>query len=149
MGEPKYETPEAGERAIQDALALADSLGIERADIARCLAVDEDALGDLQRSEWGDVLHAIATARQLGFRDNSVCMPTKPRVTLCRTMVERLNEFSRGKGLRHLQYSNMETGKFTRSLVVYATSAKDNGLVLNRCPWCGGQLYRDEEVQDG
>lgn len=58
----------------------------------------------------------------------------------CRSMGDRLVDS--GKGLHALHTVNRDdpNNTHTRFLgVAYKTSAKDKGLLLNWCPWCGGQ----------
>ncbi len=55
----------------------------------------------------------------------------------CNHLAERLGDG--GKGFKAL-YTVRRDSNVTRFLgVAYKTSAKDNGLLLNRCPFCGGQ----------
>lgn len=59
------------------------------------------------------------------------CQRAKP----CKLMSERLGSVH-GKGLSMPQVCNMNTGKIRYIGIVYKTSAKDPGLLLNICPWC-------------
>lgn len=48
------------------------------------------------------------------------------------------------KGFSATQVINLKTSK-TRSIgIKYKTSAKDRGLMLNFCPWCGGDIRYKE-----
>jgi hypothetical protein len=65
----------------------------------------------------------------------------------CEVMEERLapeaNHFK--KGYFHLFVTtNLASPKLERSLVgiVHQKDAKDNGMVLNFCPWCGVDLKK-------
>ena len=59
---------------------------------------------------------------------------------VCNTMKSRLNDpYSRTKGMRAVHTINLDTGKTRLLGVSYHTSASDKGLLLNNCPWCGGQ----------
>lgn len=51
------------------------------------------------------------------------------------------------KGLSLLTTFNLRTGTIMRSGVVYKTTARDPGVVLNTCPWCQADL-RFVEVGD-
>lgn len=57
---------------------------------------------------------------------------------LCKHMESRVGD--RGaKGLSVASTLNLETGKVRMLGVVYKTSAKDSGVLLNVCPWCEGR----------
>ncbi len=68
-----------------------------------------------------------------------VCTPGE----YCDSLNDRMEAGSFGKGLRLCMVINMKTGK-ERNLVSYRTGdRKDNGLILNFCPWCGGKLHNE------
>lgn len=80
-------------------------------------------------------------------------MSAKPKVIakclaqkriFCTAMDRSINEDeSTAKGLSTLQLYNMNTMKPSGVLVVYKTSARDRGVALNMCPWCG-ELVRPD-----
>lgn len=60
--------------------------------------------------------------------------------SLCDALESRLNApYTRSKGLRAVHSVNLATNKTKLVGVAYHTSASDRGLMLNTCPWCGGQ----------
>lgn len=64
----------------------------------------------------------------------------------CKYLLERLGS-TFTKGFSATEVINLETSK-TRSIgIKYKTSAKDRGLMLNFCPWCGGDIqYRETKA---
>lgn len=59
----------------------------------------------------------------------------------CEIMQDRVESSgTSGKGLKTLTVMNGKTGKMSVDGIFYKTSAKDNGLMLNNCPWCGESL---------
>lgn len=59
--------------------------------------------------------------------------------TLCEAM-ERATFGNQGcKGLSVANTLNLQSGNFRMLGVVYKSSAKDKGLLLNVCPWCRGE----------
>ncbi len=62
----------------------------------------------------------------------------------CKTLDSKLNDYdSRGKGLNFMVLKDMETFERTRDLICYRMKAKDKGLILNFCPWCGEQIHKE------
>ena len=62
-------------------------------------------------------------------------------VVLC----ERLNDYveapnPKGKGLKEYILTNFKTGEKRWACIAYHSSAKDRGVALNFCPWCGESL---------
>lgn len=80
------------------------------------------------------------------------CDPSSRR--LCKTLHDRTHAMANARraGIHVLQLMNMETGTFRTLGPVFRTSAKDRGLVLNFCPWCGADwrpIYKlDEEAAE-
>lgn len=81
------------------------------------------------------------------------CTPAPARVgkdsgyrTLCKTMSSRAKDMRgvrRGRGLWLAiltKWTPIGGSAPAAGFVFYRTSAKDAGLVLNRCPWCDGRL---------
>jgi hypothetical protein len=74
------------------------------------------------------------------------CGPT----TVCPTLAERLDEpNARRKGFSRLEVVDIlgflsGSDRKARAIgVVFHTSAKDQGLILNFCPWCGNTPLRE------
>lgn len=63
----------------------------------------------------------------------------------CETLENRMGE-EHQKGLTTLSTINFKTGHIERVFAVYKMTARDRGLVLNFCPWCGEKLYEPETV---
>lgn len=57
---------------------------------------------------------------------------------MCSSLLNRLED-GRRKGFEALHTTNLETDEERFLGVVYRTSVKDRGLMLNWCPFCGGQ----------
>lgn len=55
----------------------------------------------------------------------------------CDRLLERSHGNPPARGLNILTYIHMPSGKVTTRIAVHKLSAKDRGLVLNFCPWCG------------
>ena len=55
---------------------------------------------------------------------------------MCKFLMERL--VSNGKGFNPVMIMNMTNNTTYFKGVCYKTSAKDGGLMLNYCPFCGG-----------
>ena len=74
--------------------------------------------------------------------DKPKCDPRRTGSSLfCESLSDRLNESNaRGKGLSTYETFDMERDVYTMQGVVYKTSQKDKGLMLNHCPWCGESL---------
>jgi len=61
--------------------------------------------------------------------------------TLCKRMEESVEGPNpRGKGLKEYILTNVKTGKRRWACIAYHTSAKDRGVAMNFCPWCGESL---------
>jgi len=59
----------------------------------------------------------------------------------CKTLADRLQiKNAHGKGLAPFVLMSMTTGKDTVYGVVYKTDAKDDGVLLNVCPWCAEKI---------
>lgn len=57
---------------------------------------------------------------------------------VCESLEERLEMTNANrKGLSMFVVTNAETSKRTKIAVVYKMNAKDRGLCLNHCPFCG------------
>lgn len=56
---------------------------------------------------------------------------------MCQTMLDKVSG-NDGKGLVAFHTANPDTHTDRFLGVAYKTSAKDRGLMLNVCPWCGG-----------
>lgn len=63
------------------------------------------------------------------------------RSVICPTLGKRLGD-PHHKGLSLQRIMNFKTGADCDPLLVYKTTPKDPGLVLNFCPWCGEKLNR-------
>ena len=44
------------------------------------------------------------------------------------------------KGLQHVYFTDLKTEKRRYGGVIYRESAKDEGTLLNFCPWCGEKI---------
>lgn len=77
------------------------------------------------------------------------CKLAKGRIKPCRGLDEVL-ELDGGNGTRRqgakLQtLINTKTGKFSRQWVVLKSGKHSkNGIVMNNCPFCGEQIFKDE-----
>lgn len=59
---------------------------------------------------------------------------------MCRFLQERVTlGMGGGVGLHTVETTNFKTGKSYFRGVAYKTIARDNGLVINHCPFCGGK----------
>lgn len=60
----------------------------------------------------------------------------------CKSLNRVMNDEpnSRAKGFSLLQMIKMSTGKMSWPAVVYKMNAKDRGVCLNFCPFCGADL---------
>ena len=72
--------------------------------------------------------------------DNHPCCFVDGGFKPCRALLDRLQWPSSAKGLRMVRVVNEETMDQTLKGVVYAREAKDAGLLLNFCPWCGEKI---------
>lgn len=62
----------------------------------------------------------------------------------CERLTERLDYTnSRIKGLSEVVLTNFVTNKTRTAGIVYKTELRDNGMMLNFCPFCGVQLMED------
>lgn len=52
-------------------------------------------------------------------------------------MLERCHGNPPERGLNIITYMHLPSGKVTRRIAIHKLSAKDPGMVLNHCPWCG------------
>lgn len=61
----------------------------------------------------------------------------------CRRMEERIAPLANAhvKGFVQFNITHLATGKVERRGVMYRTTPKDRGFVLNFCPFCGTNLY--------
>lgn len=60
--------------------------------------------------------------------------------SVCSSLASRLNDpYTRQKGFRSQHTVNLKTDEERFLGVSYHTSAGDKGLMLNYCPFCGGQ----------
>lgn len=63
------------------------------------------------------------------------------RAVICSTLDRRLgNSYSKGLVLQPV--INLKTGADCDPILLYKTSTRDRGLILNLCPWCGQKLNR-------
>lgn len=62
----------------------------------------------------------------------------------CPAMESRLGP-EHQKGLTTVSVVDLKTLRTRRVLVVYKRTARDRGLVLNHCPWCGAPIYRHKK----
>lgn len=61
-------------------------------------------------------------------------------VGMCAAMTKYIQHEGRPKGLRLNVLTNFKTNKRRVAYITYHESAKDDGVVLNLCPWCGENL---------
>ena len=56
----------------------------------------------------------------------------------------------RAKGLIRFEVISRKTGQYRVLGVLYKTGARDKGLMLNVCPWCGCniQFFDESEVSE-
>ena len=68
----------------------------------------------------------------------------------CSSLVKRLQEpNARKKGLVPIQVMNMKTTEMSIIGVAYKMDARDKGVMINYCPWCGEKvLFEDEFKQE-
>lgn len=62
--------------------------------------------------------------------------------TYCKALDDRIEGMAnhRGKGLVLMVMTNFTTGDTRKVGVAYKLSAKDGGLLLNHCPFCGERI---------
>ena len=58
----------------------------------------------------------------------------------CKTMREKSSVYPGQKGIRIHHITYLPTMKLAYAFAAYHISAKDIGLALNFCPWCGGNI---------
>lgn len=64
----------------------------------------------------------------------------------CKSLDSKLNDpGTRQKGIRFLEFMNLDTFTRSRDLVSYHLNSKDKGVILNYCPWCGEKLHNEFE----
>lgn len=71
---------------------------------------------------------------------------------MCSSLSERVDGVNENrKGFSLMVTTNFETGKNTRIGVVYKTSSKDRGLIINHCPFCGFDFeeWIDAAIESG
>lgn len=61
-------------------------------------------------------------------------------VALCPRMEERLNDSPHQKGLCRLVLTVFHEDRHWLAGVFYRKTPRDNGVLLNHCPWCGQSL---------
>ncbi len=61
------------------------------------------------------------------------------RTTLCQAMLSRADYGSR-RGLRLITVLNLKTHKERFGGICHHLNAQDKGLMVNFCPWCGGDV---------
>ena len=78
-----------------------------------------------------------------GF-DTKECYVKDRFVFPCRILSERLVEPGR-IGISIWSITNIRKGTDVFSFASHKISKKDNGMVLNYCPWCGGKIYEKQD----
>jgi len=69
------------------------------------------------------------------------------KVYFCNGMTRCLDvQPHRGKGLALIEVVDEEARESRVIGMVYKTSRKDNGLVLNACPWCCHEIWWGQKV---
>ena len=64
---------------------------------------------------------------------------------LCDRLAEYVeNPNPKGKGMKEFILTNFETGQKRWAFIAYTKSAKDRGVIMNFCPWCGESLLSPE-----
>lgn len=70
------------------------------------------------------------------------CVTKGPRIAICEALSEALD----GKVVKQVQLTNVRTGEPTRQLIVLHTGEhRKKGIVMNHCPFCGGDLVEFDE----
>ena len=123
---------------IEALRTLARHLDVTDEHVADCAGVTVERLREATDEHTDEVLAAVCIAQR--YRDGiPTCRPTRPTLTMCPAM-ERYAGTGSGKGLKASQVVKMRTGENLYEFVAYKDSAKDRGVALNRCPWCGGGI---------
>jgi hypothetical protein len=65
------------------------------------------------------------------------CCWKEDKLSLCPSLSSRLGE---SKGLVFIKVINLKTGIERELGIAYKTDAKDRGLLINFCPFCGGNI---------
>jgi hypothetical protein len=67
----------------------------------------------------------------------------------CNGMNTRLNPEAnvKAKGLAQVNLFNFSTGKESCLGVTYRRDKNDNGLMLNKCPWCGEEILNKSKIK--
>lgn len=63
----------------------------------------------------------------------------------CEAMANRITEG--GAGFEHVTLFNISTSKARYIGIRYRKNRKDRGIMLNFCPWCGGNLQFFESAK--
>lgn len=77
----------------------------------------------------------------------SKCSTNGKKVYPCSALHEVAESWSsRGKGIQHLVYTNLETHELSREFyVVKSGDHKSKGMILNFCPFCGEKLHSENK----
>jgi hypothetical protein len=59
------------------------------------------------------------------------------KLSLCQSLSERLGN---SKGFVNIRVINVKTGIERELGIAYKINAKDRGLLINFCPFCGGDI---------
>lgn len=67
-----------------------------------------------------------------------------------RFIIKHLEALADGhqKGLSLMHVVNFETGQDCSPILVYKTAARDKGIALNFCPFCGSPLNLDYQTKE-
>ena len=60
------------------------------------------------------------------------------KTMFCCMILGEVTDAIGGKGLVIWNFTNNKTGKPTRSLIGFKRKMKDDGMIFNFCPFCGG-----------
>lgn len=75
----------------------------------------------------------------------SKCKLTASKLSLCEGLQKSIQEQRRG-GITEEIILNIRTGKNIRRLLVLRSGDfRKNGIVLNYCPFCGEQIYKEQQ----
>lgn len=69
-----------------------------------------------------------------------------PAGRYCKTMMSRLGD-PHAAGLSVFEVTTFATGKRRIVGIVHKTDARDVGLMLNHCPWCGANIEPVEKAE--
>jgi hypothetical protein len=75
------------------------------------------------------------------------CDLSKERMCWAMESVVQNNPFGSvvdAKGLSMFKPYNSRTGEFRFAAIIYKTKARDKGLALNFCPFCGAKLFKED-----